>query len=140
MFLHLNIRDWFTRSHPSKGENHIRNSSKTCKCKRAFRVNQHAEIVELSRECKYLRETERASTFRARKALQHEGSSPFLFQTSKVVLYFSGSCIKSRCLYSSLSTVTPRFYQEIVGPTFVITVPSTGSIHLYGCSRNFSNR
>jgi hypothetical protein len=29
---HLNIRDWFTRSHPLKGENRTRNRS--CKCKR----------------------------------------------------------------------------------------------------------
>ena len=32
MFLHLNIRVWFTRSHPSKGENRTRNRSKSCKC------------------------------------------------------------------------------------------------------------
>ena len=34
MFLHLNIRVWFTRSHPSKGENRARNRNKSCKCKR----------------------------------------------------------------------------------------------------------
>ena len=36
MFLHLNIRVWFTRSYPSKGENRTTDRSKSCKCKRAF--------------------------------------------------------------------------------------------------------
>jgi hypothetical protein len=33
---HLNIRDWSTRSHPSKGESCTRNRSESCKCQRAF--------------------------------------------------------------------------------------------------------
>ena len=33
---HLNICDWFTRLHPSKGENRTRNRSENCECKRAF--------------------------------------------------------------------------------------------------------
>ncbi len=37
MFLHLNIRVWFTRSHASKGENRARNRSKSCMCKQALR-------------------------------------------------------------------------------------------------------
>jgi hypothetical protein len=34
---HPNIREWFTRSHPSKGENRTRNRSQIRKCKRAFK-------------------------------------------------------------------------------------------------------
>ena len=32
MFLRLNVRDRFTRSHLSIGKKHIRNHSKRCKC------------------------------------------------------------------------------------------------------------
>ena len=35
---HLNICDWFTRLHPSKGENRTRNRSESCKCNRACRL------------------------------------------------------------------------------------------------------
>ena len=31
----LNIRDWFARSHPSKGENRARNGRESCKCERS---------------------------------------------------------------------------------------------------------
>ncbi len=37
MLPHLNICDWFTRSHSSKGENRTRNRSTSCKCKRVLR-------------------------------------------------------------------------------------------------------
>ena len=37
MFPHLNIRNWFTRSHILKEENRTRNRSESCKCKRALR-------------------------------------------------------------------------------------------------------
>ena len=46
-FLPLNIRVWFTHSHPSKGENRTRNRSKSCKCERAFmNINDDWETLE----------------------------------------------------------------------------------------------
>ncbi len=36
MLRHLNICDWFTCSHPSKGEHRTRNRIESCKCKRAL--------------------------------------------------------------------------------------------------------
>ncbi len=36
MFIHLNIRVRFTRSHPSKGEDLTGSRSKSCKCKQAL--------------------------------------------------------------------------------------------------------
>jgi hypothetical protein len=38
MFPHVNIRDWFARSHPSEGENRTGNRGETYKCKRASTV------------------------------------------------------------------------------------------------------
>ncbi len=37
MFPHLNIRNWFTRSHLLKEENRTRNRSESFKCKRALK-------------------------------------------------------------------------------------------------------
>ncbi len=36
MLRHLNICDWFTRSHPSNGENRTRNRSECSKCNQSF--------------------------------------------------------------------------------------------------------
>ena len=42
----LNIRDWFTRSHPSKGENYTGNRNESCKCERAMKA-MHERILVL---------------------------------------------------------------------------------------------
>jgi hypothetical protein len=47
MLSRMNIRDWFTRSHPSKVENRNRNRSKSCKCKRALPKSEDFFDIEV---------------------------------------------------------------------------------------------
>ena len=53
MFLHLNIRVWFTPSHPSKGENRTRNRSKSCTYKRALTVQSWTQNRDLLQSLQY---------------------------------------------------------------------------------------